>query len=183
MARKTSGIFFLRKTVSASTDGTFTQDNVDISSFVNLTDGECLRIRNLWFEWTDENNLPIHGIDIGASGTAKGATMGGQVTTDSKTSLHSFGATGMVAKNNIYAHIGSVADIDFIAQDTGLNPYDFKDGYIVATDAIYFGTMPSDGGAAYRFANVIRMTCLLECETVTLSREDATALLVGQTLG
>ena len=183
MARKSSGIFFLRKTVATSTDGTFTQDNLDISSFVNLTDGECLRVRNIWFEWTDTDNLPIHGIDVGASGAAKGASMGGQITTDSKSTLHSFGATGMVAKNNLYAHIGAVADLDFIAQDTGLNPYDFKDGYIVATDAIYFGTMPTNGGAAYRFATSLNMTVLLECETVKLSKEDATALLVGQTLG
>lgn len=183
MAKKSSGIFFLRKSVDASTDGTFTQDNIDISSFVNLTQGECLRIRNIWFEWTATDNLPLVGLDVGASGTAKGASMGGQVTTDSKTSLHSFGATGMIAKNNIYAHINTAADMDFIAQDSGLNPYDFEDGYIVATDAIYFGTMPSDAGATARFSNAVRLTCLLECETVKLTEKDATALLVGQTLG
>ena len=182
MARKSSGIFFLRKTVAADKDAAFTQDSIDISSFVNLTQGECLRIRNIWFEWTDTDNQSLDGANVGANGTAKGVSCAGQVTTDSKTAVHSFGSTGMVAKNDIYAHIGASTDLDFVQQSTGLNPYDFEDGYIVATDAIYFGTIMPDT-AAYRFLTNINMTCLLECETVRLSKEDATALLVGQTLG
>jgi len=182
MARKTSGIFFLRKTLTCLASGVFAQDNIDISSFVNLTRGECLRIRNIWFEWTDTDNLSIDGDNVGATGAVKGVSCAGQITTDSKTSVHSFGATGMIAKNNIYAHIGAVKDVDMVQQDTGLNPYDFKDGYIVATDAIYLGSiMPTD--ADFRFLTDIKLTVLFECETVTLSREDATALLVGQTLG
>jgi hypothetical protein len=179
MAKKTSGIFFLRKTLT-SDGATFAQDSLDISSFVNLTDGECVRIKNIWFEWTSDDFFTISGTDIAASGAAAGASISGQVTTDSKSTIHSFAATGMVAKNNLYAHIDATANIDFISQDTGLNPYDFQDGYIVATDSIYFG---AKGSAVDTWANDLMMTVLLECETVKLSKDDATALLVGQTLG
>ena len=182
MAKKSSGIFFLRKTVTADHDSAFVQDNIDVSSFVNLTQGECIRIKNVWFEWTDTANQSITGGVVGANGTAKGVSCSGQITTDSKTSIHSFGATGMVAKNDIYAHIGASTDLDMCVQSSGLNPYDYEDGYIVATDAIYFGTMMA-GTAAYRFIADVNMTCLLECETVKLTEKDATALLVGQTLG
>jgi len=179
MAKKTSGIFFLRKTLTTN-GASFAQDSLDISSFVNLTNGECMRIRNIWFEWTSDDYFTIAGTDIAASGATAGASMSGQVTTDSKTTINSFAATGMVAKNNIYAHIDATANIDFISQDTGLNPYDFQDGYIVATDSIYFGTK---GSSVDTWANDIMMTVLLECETVKLTEKDATALLVGQTLG
>ena len=125
---------------------------------------------------------PKKSSGLNKDGFAKGASVSGQITTDSKTQIHSFGATGMVAKNNVYAHIGVSQDLDLFASDTGLNPYDFKDGYIVATDTIYFGTRQSTG-VANRFVDDVKMTVLLECETVKLSKEDATALLVGQTLG
>jgi hypothetical protein len=182
MARRSrvkSGVFYLRNKLDTNA-ASFAQATVDISSFVNVLEGEVLRIKQVWFEWTSDDYLPIAGTDVGASGAAKGASCAAQLTSDSKSAIHSFDQVGVIAKNNIYAHIGAVADLDMVQQSTGLNPYDFEDGYFVATDNIFLGVK---GSTVDTFSNDLTCQVLMECEIVKLSLADAQAVLVSQTNG
>ena len=155
---------------------TYQETSIDISSFVNALQGEVLRIKQVWFEWTSDNGGAILGADVGAN---QGASGNAQLMTESNTTIQPFTNNAMIAKNNLYVHANATSDIDFIAQDSGLNPYDFEDGYIVPTDAIFLAVNQS----ADSFASNIRVSVLMECEIVRLSKQDLQAVLVAQTLG
>jgi len=182
MARKsktTSSTFFLRQYVT--TDGTnFAQTTIDISSFVDVLNGHVLKVKRGWSEWTSDDAKPISGTDVRASGAAQGASASGQVTTESRTGILSLTNTNLLMKNQIYAHVDSTANIDFLTEDEGLNPMDFEDGYLVATEGIFFGVDTSDVDT---WAANISFNVILECEIVKLSLSDAQAVLVSQTLG
>ena len=178
-SRVMSGPFILRDAVD--TDGTtFTQTSLDISGFVNALNGEVLRIKQVFFEWTSDNGGAILGTDVSASGP-DGASANAQLTSDSNTTIQPFTNVGMIAKNNIYAHVDSTESITNIYQDSGLNPYDFEDGYLVATDTLYLAV--NQNSSPDNWASNIRVSVLMECEIVKLSLEDAQAVLVSQTLG
>jgi len=177
MATKTSGTIYLRKKVTQ--DGSsLVEDSLDLSSFINLAEGKCMRINQIWFQWSTDNYGTINGTDVSASGP-DGASIAGQVTTASRATagLASLSGNATVALNNLYAHVDSNQHIDFIAQDSGLNPVDFNDGYIVATDTLYFAVK---GSTVDTWADDLIMSCILECETVKLSKDDAIALAVSQ---
>ena len=84
-----------------------------------------------------------------------------------------------MVKDQIYAHVDATANIDMIAPTASLNPVDYDDGYLVATDSLYFGV---DQNTVDGFANNISYSVLLECEIVRMSLSDAQAVLVSQTL-
>ena len=179
MARKTSSTFYLR--MERSTNGTaFAEVEMDISSFVNVLAGEVLRVKQVWFEWTSDDGGTINGTDVAASGAVAGASAFASLCSQSFTSVKGIVDNSTIAKNQIYVHIDATANIDFMHEDTGLNPVDFNDGFYVATDGIHLGV---DQNTADSFANDIRISCLMECEIVKLSLSDAQAVLVSQTLG
>jgi hypothetical protein len=178
-SKKVSGTFFLRQYVDL--DGTtFAETSIDISSYVNVLEGHVLRVKKGWSEFTSDNAQPINGTDVAASGAAAGASAAGQVTTETRTGLLNLTNTNQMLKNQIYVHIDATANIDFLTEDEGLNPMDFEDGYLVATEGIFFGIKSSDVDT---WANNIRFSVILECEIVRLSLSDAQAVLVSQTLG
>jgi len=182
MARKSkvqSSTFFLRQYVD--TDGVnFAQTTIDISSFVDVLNGSVLKVKRGWSEWTSDDARPISGTDVRASGAVQGASAAGQVTTESRTGMLNLTNTNLMLKNQIYAHVDATANIDFLTEDEGLNPMDFEDGYLVATEGLFFGTQSS---AIDTWAADIRFSVILECEIVKLSLSDAQAVLVSQTLG
>jgi len=178
-SRAASGTFFLRR--ETDTDGTtFNQTSVDVSSFVNVLNGELLRIKQIWFSWTSNNGGPINGTDVRASGAVQGASAVACVTTESQTALSGFSRSSLAAKNTLYVHVDATANIDMITNETSVNPVDFDDGYLVATDAIFLGV---DQSSVDSFADDIRCSIMMECEMVKLSLTDAQAVLVSQTIG
>lgn len=181
MARRStvkSGTFFLRQYVTTN-GATFTESSLDISSFVNVLQGEVLRVKKAWSEWTSDNGQTINGTDVAASGATAGASAMGQVTTQSRTGIINITNNDCMVKDQIYAHVDATANIDMIASTASLNPVDYDDGYLVATDSLYFGV---DQSTVDGFANNISYSVLLECEIVRMSLSDAQAVLVSQTL-
>ena len=64
-SRARSGTFFLRK--EQDTNGTtFAEGSIDVSSFVNVLQGELLRVKQCWFSWTSDNGSSVQGADLGA---------------------------------------------------------------------------------------------------------------------
>jgi len=166
----------LRKEQDTAAASAFSSSSIDVSSFVNVLEGELLRVKQAWFSWTSDNGGPVLGADVG---TSKGCSATAIVTTEQVDSIKGFTATSLAARNQLYAHSDSNTDIDMITNETSVNPVDFDDGYLVATDAIHLGVSES----ADAFAARIRCSVMLECEIVTLSLTDAQAVLVSQTVG
>jgi len=178
-SKTVSGTFFLRQYVTL--DGaTYNETTIDISSYVNVLDGHVLRVKRAWSEWTSDNGKPITGTDIAASGATAGASAAGQVTTETRTGIINFTNSNLMLKNQVYAHVDATANIDFLTEDEGLNPMDFENGYLVATEGLFFGIDSSDVDT---WAANINFSVMLECEIVKLSLSDAQAVLVSQTLG
>lgn len=176
-SRAKSGTFFLSKQVDGGTTATgFQQSEIDISSFVNVLQGEVVRVKQVWFQWSDDSGGPIASASIGAN---NGASADAQVTVESQTGRANFTNNAVMAKNSVYTHCAGAGQMDFYATEMGMNPTDYEDGYLVATDSIYLG-MPE---SLDPFTNDIRCSVKLECEIVKLSLSDAQAVLVSQTIG
>jgi hypothetical protein len=174
-SRAKSGTFYLTKQVDTASQA-FNQAELDISSFVNVLQGEVVRVKQAWFNFASDNGQPIQGADLGASA---GCSATAAITVESHDQRASFGHNSVMAGTAIYAHTDSNTDIDMITIQSSMNPADFEDGFLVATDAIYIQLAPGTDA----FANDIRCTMKLECEIVRLSLSDAQAVLVSQTLG
>jgi len=178
MARKSraiGGTFYLTKQVDTSSQG-FNQSELDVSSFVNVIKGEVIRVKQVWMNFASDSGMPVQGADLG---TSKGCSATAAVTVESHDQRASFGHNSVVSGAQIYAHTDSNTDIDFILLETSMNPAEFADGYLVATDSIYLQIAPGTDA----FAADIRCTMKLECEVVKLSLSDAQSVLVTQTLG
>ena len=180
MARKSrvkSGTFFLRTGVT--TNGvTFATDSIDISSFINVLDGELLRVKRVWWSWQSSGGGPILGADLGAS---KGCSAFAGLSTEKRTQVGGFTNNDNISLNRIYVHTDSNADIDMITNETSVNPVEFDSGFLVATDGIHINV--SQSADTFAAVDSIRVQVLLECEMVKLSLSDAQAVLVSQTLG
>jgi len=177
MARKSrasSGTFFLRLGDSTS-GGTMQSTSIDISSFVNVLNGELLRVKKVWWNWGTDSGGPIRGADLGASA---GCSAVASVSTETRTSVGDISTNDTLAVNTLYCSSTSGSKIDMITNETTVNPADFDDGYLVATDGLHLNVNQADA-----FANDIAVKCMMECETVKLSLSDAQAVLVSQTIG
>lgn len=174
-SRARSGTFFLGTTVN-SNGITFESTSIDISSFVNVLDGELLRIKQLWWEWGSDDGSPVKGADVGANA---GCSAFASVSTETRTTVGSLSNNDIVSLNTLYAHCTASTDIDFISNSTSVNPADYEDGFLVATDALHLNVDESSD----TFANPVRCTVKMECEIVKLSLSDAQAVLVSQTVG
>ena len=174
-SRARSGTFFLSTQVDGGKDA-FAQASIDISSFVNVLQGELLRVKQIWFQWGSDAGGPVLAADIGTSNSSSADV---QVTVESHTDRANFTHNSVMAKNTIYTAVDASDDLVFYATEMGMNPTDYDDGYLVATDTIYLG-LPYSGDP---FANEIRCSIKLECEIVSLSLSDAQAVLVSQTIG
>jgi hypothetical protein len=174
-SRARSGTFFLRADLDTN-GATFATTSIDISSFVNVLEGELLRIKQVFWDWQTDGGGPIVGADLGAS---KGCSALASVSTESRTTTGNLSNNDIVSLNYIYAHSDSNTLIDMITNSTSVNPADYDDGYLVATDAIHLNVDES----ANTFANPVNAMCMLECEIVRLSLSDAQAVLVSQTVG
>ena len=176
-SRAKSGTFFLSTQVDGGTTATgFQQAKIDISSFVNVLQGEVLRIKQIWFQWQDDSGGPIDAATVGAN---NGASADAQVTVESQTGRANFTNNAVIAKNTVYTHCAGAGQLDFYATEMGMNPTDYDDGYLVATDTVYLGIPDS----LDPFTADIRVAIKLECEIVKLSLSDAQAVLVSQTIG
>lgn len=180
MARRSrvkSGTFFLSKQVDGGTAGTgFQQQEIDVSSFVNVLQGEVIRVKQAWFEWNSDQGGPILSADVGAN---NGASADAQITVESMSTRANFTNNAVMAKNTVYTHCSGAGELDFYATEMGMNPTDYEDGFLVATDGIFIGI--SNSGDP--FTADIRVSMKLECEIVKLSLSDAQAVLVSQTIG
>lgn len=175
-SKAVSGNFYLRANVDSVQDA-FDSSSIDISSFVNVLQGEVLRVKRIWWYWGTDGGGPILGADLGAS---KGCSAFATVTTESRTAVGSIENQNVMSENTLYAHTDSNTTIDMISNETSVNPADYEDGYLVATDALHLNV---DQPTADKFTGTIRVQVMMECEIAKLNLSDAQAVLVSQTVG
>lgn len=171
-----SDSFFIRAAVLQS-GASFTQEEIDLGSFVNLgvKSSTLLRIHNIAVQIADQNDEMKGPIAAGAI-----MNVGWNLTTQSQTDLvHAFDKSVVAAgRYEIAANATlSSANTGLFAQDTrDVMPQDWRQGYLVGVDSLYLSTesdQSSDNGAYY-------VTVVMECTLENATQASATALALSQ---
>ena len=168
-----SDSFFIRAAV-LQTGASFTQEEIDLGSFVNLgvSKSTLLRIHNIAVQIADQNDEMKGPIAAGSV-----LNVGWNLTTQSQTDLvHAFDKS-VVASGRYELAAGATAANDFFAQDTrDVMPQFWKNGYLVGVDSMFLSTeadQSSDNGSYY-------VTIIMECTLETATQASATALALSQ---
>lgn len=178
MAKKTSGTLYLRKTVETN-GSTFNSGNIDVSAYVNPLDGEVLRIKKVWGEWASDSGGAILTADV--DGTDGSASAMAQLTTVSQDSIKQIVDSSLFFKTQLYCTVDNASGTQLFTlmrEDNAMNPTDFEDGFLVASDIIQVGVNCSPAPQA--FVSDIEFQVLIECERVKMSQSDAFAVLSAQ---
>jgi len=178
MARKTSGTLFLRKTVETN-GATYASGNIDVSAYVNPLDGDVLRVKKCWFEWASDSGGPVLAADVNSTdGTASAMA---QLTTLSQDSIKQMTNSSLFAKHQITMTVDNTSGTTLIilkSEDFAMNPAEFTDGFLVASDTIQLGV--NCAPSPQTFASDIECQVIIECERVKMSEKDAFALISEQ---
>ena len=175
-----SDSFYIRaKVVQNGT--TFTQEEIDLGSFVNLgvKSSTLLRIHNIAVQYADGNEVQD------AISGASALKFAWQLTTQSQTamvyaddkSLVSSGSLGLY--NAQTAEDGSAsADFStgFVTDRMDIAPQHWRNGYLVGVDSMFLGI---DGNGTATSGNIV-VSIVLECTLENATQATATALALSQ---
>lgn len=178
MAKKTSGKLYLRKTVETN-GSTFNSGNIDISAYVNPLEGEVLRVNKVWGEWASDTGGAILTADV--DGTDGSASAMAQLTTVSQDSIKQMVNSSLFFKTQLYCTVDNASGTQLFTlmrEDNSMNPAEFDEGFLVASDIIQVGVNCSPAPQA--FVSDIEFQVLIECERVKMSEKDAFAILSAQ---
>ena len=166
--------FFIRQQVKC--DGTnFVQETIDLGAFVDALGKSVLKIHSVSAQWQD-NNTP--GGSIGLTAAPGHARMSWQLTTQSQTAIINTEDKSVVSSGALSLYNStSTGGVTTGADDTiDMQPEMWKNGYIVAVEAMYLGALqsvqPSTGDLDF--------TIILECTVETMTKESAMALALSQ---
>ena len=171
-----SDSFFIRASVLQS-GASFTQEEIDLGSFVNLgvKSSTLLRIHNIAVQIADENEEMKGPIAAGAI-----LNVGWNLTTQSQTDLvHAFDKSVVASGRYELAANATVstANTGYFGMDTrDVMPQDWRNGYLVGVDSLFLATeadQAADGGAYY-------ISIVMECTLETATQASATALALSQ---
>lgn len=168
-----SDSFFIRASV-LQTGASYTQQEIDLGSFVNLgtKSSTLLRIHNIAVQIADENAEMKGPIAAGSI-----MNVGWNLTTQSQTDLvHAFDKA-VIASGRYEVSAKATAVDAFFAQDTrDVMPQDWTNGYLVGVDSLYLATesdQTSDNGSYY-------VSIVMECTLENATQASATALALSQ---
>ena len=171
-----SDSFFIRAKV-LQTGASFTQDEIDLGSFVNLgvSKSTLLRIHNIAVQIADENEEMKGPIAAGAV-----LNVGWNLTTQTQTDLvHAFDKSVVASGRYELAANATIssANSGYFGSDTrDVMPQQWRDGYLVAVDSMFLATeadQAADGGSYY-------VTIVMECTLENATQASSTALALSQ---
>jgi hypothetical protein len=174
-----SDSFFIRGKVS--TNGvTYTQEEIDLGSFVNLgvAKSTLLRIHNISVQVLGKASA------IQTISSSVGFAMMHQLTTQSQTEIVYADDKSLIASGNLRGYNGQVAEdgsaaadfaTGFVTQDFDVAPQDFKNGYLCAVDSLFLGcdlssADPTDMSISY----------VMECTLEAATQANSVALALSQ---
>ena len=174
-----SDSFFIRGKVS--TNGvTYTQEEIDLGSFVNLgvSKSTLLRIHNISVQVLGKASA------IQTISSSVGFAMMHQLTTQSQTEIVYADDKSLIASSNLRGYNGQVAEdgsaaadfaTGFVTQDFDVAPQDFTNGYLVGVDSLFLGcdlssADPTDMSISY----------VMECTLEGATQANSVALALSQ---
>ena len=170
---KTDSFFIRQKLTCNSTN--FVQETIDLGAFVDALGKSVLKIHSVSVQWKDSTAT---NQAIGLTAAPGTALMSWQLTTQSQSAIlyaddKSVVSSGALELYNATAVGGVTSGSD---DNIDLQPQMWKNGYIVAVDAMYLGAQqsvePSTGN--------LDCTVVLECTVETMTKEAAMALALSQ---
>ena len=164
--------FFIRATVTAASDGTYGQTEIDLGSYTNLGSSkpEVLRIHNIQVLMTDSAGfIPTMGADTAGSAAW-------QLTTQSQSAL-------VLATDDSFVAGGSGAfrNADGSAMPPGQNyeaqilAQDWSAGAVIAVPSLFLLADVSN-----TWTEDVVCSVILECTTEAMSKANAVALAISQ---
>lgn len=175
-----SDSFYIRAKVTQN-GTTYTQEEIDLGSFVNLgvKSSTLLRIHNIAVQFADSD-----GVADAISG-ASALKVAYQLCTQSQTDLVYADDKSLVASGSLALYNGQVAPDGSAADDfaTGFTtdrqdiaPQHWKNGYLVGVDSMFLGI---DGNGTATSGNVV-VSIVMECTLESATQASATALALSQ---
>ena len=176
-----SDSFFIRARSDAASGGAFAQTEIDLGSFVNLgvSKSTLLRIHNIAVQYADGTiaggvspELPMHATAAG------GGKVAWQLTTQTQTDMVGASDKSFVSGGALmlYGNPNSTAHGISASQDMDVNPQEWRNGYLIAVDALYLGT--EAGGTVASGDSVVSV--VIECTLETATQASSTALALSQ---
>ena len=166
--------FFLRIEVAAPADQTIVEAELDLGSYVNLgpKSSTLLRIHGIDVAYQDSTGL-IPTVD--ASGQAYTAFA---LCTQSGTTIPRLSDKQVVSSGALQAANtgGSASSPGYVFDANDMNPRSFMGGYDVAVDTLYLR-----GTADNAWNETVYISLVIECQQVTATQANATALAISQT--
>ena len=163
--------FFIRKTVDIGNTNGFFQGNIDLGSFVNALEKSVLRIHSIDCVYSDATGRS----NIITANSAVSAQW--QLTTQSQLDIVRADDRSLIASGKLTEFRDLATDglptSNYEARD--LNPADWVNGYLVATDQIFLG-----GAASTDYVGDVYVTLVLECSVESMSQADAMSLALSQ---
>lgn len=169
--------FFIRKSINfnnLAAPNVFTEESIDLGSFVDPLGKAVLRIFSLRVQWSDSTGK---NFEMNDSETAAARF---QLTTQTQTSTVLASDKSVIATGAIICSTANFAVVgqhmpDNSVQDLDVSPQDWRNGYLIGVEQIYLG-----GQATSEFTEDIYASIVLECQVETLSSAKAVALALSQ---
>ena len=169
-----SDSFFIRAKVTSS-GVTYVQSEIDLGSFVNLgvKSSTLLRIHNVQAQYLDNSDF---GAMIYYDGGIPGGQLQWQLTTQSQSGLigaddKSYVSGGCFRQASTTGNLVQTRD-----ETTDMNPQDWRNGYLIGVDTLYFAC---DSSATWDSGD-IDVSIVMECTLETATQASSTALALSQ---
>lgn len=161
-----SDSFFIRAKVT-SNGTTFTQEEIDLGSFVNLgvSKSTLLRIHSVTAMIADSNGAQAPILDSADARTAW------QLTTQTQSDLVFADDKSLVSSGGLTFKTGVTPSHDY-----DVNPHMYRNGYLVGVDTMFLAV---DNSTGFDSGEVV-ISIILECTLETATQASATALALSQ---
>lgn len=161
-----SDAFFIRAKVT-SNGTTFTQEEIDLGSFVNLgvSKSTLLRIHSVTAMIADSNGPQTPILD------SADARVAWQLTTQTQSALVMADDKSMVASGGLTFKTGVTPSHDY-----DVNPQEYQKGYLIGVDSLYLGV---DCNTSFDSGDVV-ISIILESTLENATQASSTALALSQ---
>ena len=158
---------FIRQHV-VTNDTTYQSEEMDLSAYVDVTEGELLRLKRVF--WDICSDTGFVAIGTGHIGTTESLSMTMQLTANEETSIISAQDGSVMAKCYFYYGTDNTPEITFITKMPDLDPGNFANGILVASQNLHVGV-----DSNITLTGELRITAICEFEVVRVDLSDALA--------
>lgn len=169
---KATDTFFIRQSLTLPTPTAFAQQAIDLGSFVDALGKSILRIKSCSIMYSDSNG--VANVILPANGATFSTFW--QLTTQSQSALIRADDRALISSGALTMATNNANVVEFANEVTDINPSNWHDGYLVATEAIYLGGQTVGTPAS----GTVDVSIVLECEVTSMSQSAAMALALSQ---